>query len=84
MVRETTGAVPPESTSVAQLLEELHARRERVIALFREWDDNSGKVTPTQFGLIVQLVGLQVEFPASDEKRQAWRRPRAYPALPAA
>ena len=56
---------PKADPAAAALLPELHARRERVMELFREYND--GAVTRNQFALIVQLLGLQV-------RRRPWVR----------
>ena len=57
--------------AAAEILPELYARRERVMQLFREYND--GRVTRNNFSLIIQLLGLQVQCPPARPRRPVAR-----------
>ena len=54
-------------------MEQLRPHTERLLALFKEWDDDGGKITRKQFALTVQLLRQQVwlEAPAGSRTTQA-------------
>ena len=61
-------AVFASTAEVRRLLEQLRPHTERLIGLFKEWDDDDGsKITRKQFALTVQLLHQQVwlEAPGS-------------------
>ena len=68
-------ASPPSAVDaeVRRLLEQLRPHTERLLALFKEWDDDGGKITRKQFALTVQLLHQQVwlEAPAGSRTTQA-------------
>ena len=64
---------PAVDAEVRRLLEQLRPHTERLLALFKEWDDDGGKITRKQFVLTVQLLHQQVwlEAPAGSRTTQA-------------
>ena len=64
---------PAVDAEVRRLLEQLRPHTERLLALFKEWDDDGGKITRKQFALTVQLLHQQVwlEAPAGSRTTQA-------------
>ena len=72
------GSPPPlavfaSTSEVRRLLEQLRPHTERLIGLFKEWDDDGSKITRKQFALTVQLLHQQVwlEAPAGSRTGQA-------------